>query len=274
MITVSGLYIAPVKSGRMTSLDIAFIGKTGFNYDRLWMAVDAATGMFVAQRSDRGLGIGITSMCLLAPMVVFPFFTLNAPNMPALKLPMAGLPGPEMEVQVWKDHVIAIDQGEEAAEWITQYLSRERPGKYRLVRKAEDGVRAAKHGDAQVAFQDADSFLIISQESLDDLNSRLTDELPMDRFRPNIVISGCLPYEEDHMTRIRIDGVIFTGTTLCVRCPITTTNQLTAVRGKEPLRTLATYRHFERGVVFGKNFLHSSEGMLSVGDEVKVLERD
>src|ERR1051326_1705563 len=121
--------------------------------------------------------------------------------------------------------------------------------------------------------------MIISRPSLNDLNERMGGErLAMDRFRPNIVIDGCDPYGEDHMKRIRINGVELEGMKLCVRCPLTMTDQDTAKRGKEPLRTLSTYRKNpypgENGVVFGRNFNHTGTGTIKIGDEFEVLEWD
>lgn len=97
----------------------------------------------------------------------------------------------------------------------------------------------------------------------------------MDRFRPNIVLSGCEPYEEDQLDRIRVGDVELVGQTLCVRCPVTMTNQQTAERGKEPLRTLAEYRRNPNGdgVVFGRNFNFLGTGNISLEDIVQVLER-
>ena len=128
--------------------------------------------------------------------------------------------------------------------------------------------RRSKIGDGEVAYGDAYPFLMISEESLADLNGRLETPLPMNRFRPNIVVRGGAPYVEDTLDRCRIGGVEFTATTLCIRCPITTTDQRTAVRGKEPLRTLATYRKQPDGVVFGRNFNHAGTGTIRVGDVV------
>lgn len=273
VIIVIGLYCYPVKSCRGLSLQIAEIGRIGMRFDRQWMVVDEQ-GMFVAQRGDGGLGVGIKTMCLIETSRQGSKLALTAPEMPALALPLEGSNGETREVQVWKSKCEAIDQGDEAAGWLTAYLSRERQGNYRLVRMTDEGIRKAKHGESELAFADAYPFLVISQASLDDLNGRLAEPLSMNRFRPNIVLGGSEPYAEDRMRQIRIGALDFFGMTLCVRCPITTTNQLTAERGKEPLRTLATYRKTEDGVVFGRNFNHRGVGAISLGDRVDVLECD
>ena len=114
---------------------------------------------------------------------------------------------------------------------------------------------------------------MISEASLEDLNTRLEDPLPMNRFRPNFVVSGCGPYAEDGWSRLRIGEVSFRVAEPCPRCAITTTNQETAERGKEPLRTLATYRKFDGEVYFGRNLIHDALGTVRVGDPVEPTPR-
>ena len=268
--TVTGLYYYPIKGCRGLAAQRAEVGRMGIRYDRQWMIVDEH-GVFVAQRSDSGMGIGIKSICLIETAVEGESLVLRAPKIPSLSVPLAGRAGNTVETQVWRSICTGVDQGDDAAKWFTEVLSRERRGKYRLIRMPDDGVRRTKRGDIYLAFADGYPFLIISQASLDDLNARLPEPLPMNRFRPNIVIGGAKPYDEDYMSRVRIGGVEFQGKTLCVRCATTTTNQLTAERGKEPLKTLATYRKRENGVIFGRNFAHVGTGTISVGDEVEVL---
>lgn len=272
-ITVNGLYHYPVKSCRGIALPTATIGRMGILFDRQWMVVDAKTGMFVAQRSSADRGVAIKSICLVVPSIQETDLTLEGPGMSPLSLPLSGHPGNNMRVQVWSSNLEAVDQGDEAARWFTDFLSQERPGSYRLVRMPDHGKRPSKYGgEADVGFADAVPFLIISEASLADLNNRLDEPLPMNRFRPNIVLLGCNPYAEDQMERLRINGIEFLGKALCVRCPTTATNQFTAERGKEPLKTLATYRKREMGVVFGKNFNHTGEGVIPVGAVCEVLE--
>jgi uncharacterized protein YcbX len=239
-------------------------------------------GMFVAQREGRGLGAAIKSVCLVRTAIADGTLTLTAPSMPALHVPIGACLAEargserrriEIPVTIWDDSVSAIDQGEEAEAWATELLSRERPGRYRLVRKPDALHRAAKFGDAEVGFGDAYPFLVISEASLADLNARMPAPLPMNRFRPNIVLAGGSPYQEDQLDRFRIGSIEFHGMTLCLRCPTTATNQDTADRGKEPLRTLATYRKTADGVVFGRNFNHSGSGIVKVGDAASLPRR-
>ncbi len=115
-------------------------------------------------------------------------------------------------------------------------------------------------------------FLLISEESLADLNRRLADPLPMNRFRPNLVVAGVEPYEEDRWERIEINGIGIRVVKPCARCVVTTTDQVTARRGKEPLRTLATYREVGGKVMFGQNAVHERTGRLRLGGAVVVTD--
>ena len=144
------------------------------------------------------------------------------------------------------------------------------------MRIADDTVRRADQQFAgandQVGFADGYAFLLTSLASLDDLNRRLASPLPMNRFRPNIVIDGVEPFEEDTWKRIRIDGIEFSVVKPCARCVTTTVDQRTAERSKEPLRTLATFRHVPgRGVMFGQNLVHHGTGTIRVGSAAEIL---
>ncbi len=269
-ISVAALNCYPVKSCRGIALAQAEVDRMGIRYDRQWMVVDERR-MFVAQRGDSGRGVQVRSLAMVETALGTGALVLAAPGMPTLSLPLAGLPGTRESVRIWDSGVEAVDQGPEAGAWFTEFLSRERPGAYRLVRMPDDGVRAASRGRGLLAFADGYPFMILSTASLDDLNRRMPRPLPVDRFRPSVVISAPEPYLEDRMARIRIGGIELTGTTRCVRCPIPTFDQRTLERGKEPLRTLATYRRTSRGVVFGRNFNHAGTGRLAIGDPVEVL---
>ncbi len=122
------------------------------------------------------------------------------------------------------------------------------------------------------SFSDAYPFLMIGQSSLDDLNSRLDEQLPMNRFRPNIVFTGGMPFEEDMMNTFTIGDVTFHGVKLCDRCIMTTINQDTAVKNKEPLKTLARYRFKNNKILFGQNLVHDSLGEIAIDDEIRVSE--
>jgi uncharacterized protein YcbX len=275
-IKISSLHIYPIKSaGGMAVSSLATGHLMSLSLDRRWMVVDD-TGMFVAQRGSRGLGIGIKSTCQVSTHTEGDFLFITAPEMPPLKLPLDGVYGPILRVQVWKDTCLAAYEGKIAAEWFTEFLSRERPGKYRLVRLPEATPRKSRHGIGEMAFADGYPLLVISEASLADLNARMDVPLPMNRFRPNIVVTGCEAFGEDRWQEAvtgERGNICLVGRALCVRCPITTTDQQTAERGKEPLKTLATYRRGPEGeVVFGHYFDYVGAGAMRVGDKVEVVD--
>ena len=261
---VDGLYFYPIKSCRGTSLDTAEVGPRGIVADRQWMIVDE-NGEFLTQRE-------VPRMALVSPRLTGDVLEINGTGLP----PLTVLPSARRErtnVTVWRDRCAAIDEGADAAEWLSNFL--EVP--CRLVRIPDDEKRRADPEyagpDDQVGFADGFSFLLTSRASLDDLNRRLSIPLPMNRFRPNIVVDGTDAFEEDRWKRIRIDGIMFAVAKPCARCVTTTTDQDTAERSHEPLRTLATFRHVAgRGVMFGQNLIHDRSGVLHIGAEVEALE--
>jgi uncharacterized protein YcbX len=179
--------------------------------------------------------------------------------------------GPRRSIRIWDDVVHATDLGDEAARWISSFLGAD----CRVVFMPDDVVRPvdpryAQPGD-RVGFADAYPFLLISQGALGELNRRLKSPLPMNRFRPNLVVDGVPPHAEDGWARIAIGGVMFEVVKPCARCVVTTTDQETGERGHEPLRTLATYRRTNGKVHFGQNLIHQGGGELRVGDAVEVL---
>ena len=123
----------------------------------------------------------------------------------------------------------------------------------------------------RISFADAFSFQVISTESLDALNARLAGPLPMNRFRPNLVVEGAGPFGEDRWTRIRIGPIELDLAGPRARCATTTTDQETGARGVEPLRTLVTFRRDGNEVVFGQDANHRGTGTIAVGMPVEVL---
>jgi len=171
--------------------------------------------------------------------------------------------------------MIADDCGDAPAEWLSQFLG----GSLRLVHmgaKYDRPVSLERAGAGHsVSFADGFPFLIVSEASLANLNSRLAVPLPMNRFRPNFVVAGCEPHAEDTWHRYRIGDLVFRNIDACARCPITTTDQLTGERAKEPLKTFATYRRDPRDttdVIFGFNVVHETKrGTVRVGDAITLL---
>ncbi len=260
---LSGIYYYPIKSCRGYALDAALLEPRGLQHDRRLMITDPA-GVFLTQRE-------YPRLALIAPVIDGDSLLLQTPTMPPLRLECRD-DGQRVPVKIWQDETIAIDQGALAADWLSTFLQ----VTCRLVRIAPDSIRpvtpqyATSPAD-QVGFADGFPLLLIAQASLDDLNTRLAAPLGMERFRPNLVVAGCAAYAEDTWSRIRIAGIEFDLVKPCARCVITTTDQATAERGREPLRTLATYRTIQGKVMFGQNVVHSRAGRLQIGDLVEII---
>ena len=199
--------------------------------------------------------------------------TATAPNMPEISI-VADNTEKRYDVKVWRDTCIGVDQGDAIAAWFSTFLG----VVCRVVHMPEDYMRqvdpryATKEQD-QVAFSDSYPFLLVNEASLADLNARMQEPVPVNRFRPNIVVQGTLPYDEDMWRKISIGQVTFHIVKASTRCPVTTTDQTTAVAGKEPLKTLATYRRAQKGVIFGQNLIHEHKGIICLGDTVEVVEK-
>jgi len=261
---VSALYYYPIKSCAGIALEAATLSRTGIEFDRLLMLVDEQ-GRFITQRE-------YPHLALVQPTQTGHTLSITAPDMQSITFEL-DYTRSRSSVVVWRSTCEAIDQGETLAQWFSDYLGTS----CRLVLMAEDCVRFinpdyAHTSEDSVSFADGYPFLLISTASLADLNSRLADPLPMNRFRPNIVITGCEAFAEDKWQTVHIGEVSFKVAKPCVRCVITTTNQETAERGKEPLRTLARYRNIPgQGVIFGQNLVHHHLGTVQVGDTVSVI---
>lgn len=265
MIRVSSLAIYPVKSCGRVEVDTAEVCATGFRHDRRWMVV-GEDGVFLSQRKHPDLA-------RVQVRLQGDRLALEARGTPALEVMFDPAPGPKKVVTVWDDECIAIDEGAEAAGWFSSFLGRS----VRLVRLADDDARplgaTSAHPGDRVSFADGFPFLLLSAASVDDLNRRLSLPVPMDRFRPNIVVEGCPSYSEDRWYRLRIGDVDFRVAKACARCVVTTVDQSSGRKGREPLRTLSTYRTVDGQVLFGQNLIHEGRGVIRVEDPVEVLER-
>jgi MOSC domain-containing protein len=257
---LAALNIYPIKSARGIALAESEVDGFGLRYDRRWMVVDDS-GQFLSQRSH-------SRLALVVPSIAGDELRVDAPGMPTLEIPLHPSPTVATTVAVWDDVCPATWVGEPAACWFSEFLG----SACSLVHMPDDVVRPADSKfapqEAKVSFADGFPFLLISEESLADLNRRLAEPLPMNRFRPNLVVAGGGPYEEDRWVCIEIGGIRLRVVKPCGRCVVTTTDQTTGERGKEPLRTLATYRKRDGEVMFGQNVVHEGGGRLRVGDPV------
>ena len=278
-VTVEELNIYPLKSGRAIAKQSVRIGRTGFEWDRNWMTVDR-TGKFLSQRTH-------PLLAQIVPEVSSDALVLNAPGRSALRVPHAtegaatgaaeGRPGAgsRVAVKVWDDPCEGVDQGDEASAWLTGFLSEA----VRLVRVVSEPKRIAKPKYAgsdshSVAFSDGFPILVVNRASLEDLNTRMPEPVPMNRFRPNIVLGGLPAFAEDRIDSVRIGDVELRLVKPCTRCIITSTDQQTGERTTNPLPVLRTFR-FDRallGVTFGENAIVTTGvgASLEVGTEAVV----
>jgi len=257
---LSSLHVYPIKSCGGFSPEAWDVDDHGLLYDRRWMVVDPG-GDFITQRDQ-------PRMALIRVGVSYPHLTVEAPGMPKLTLPLEPVGGRQLRVRVWADQVDAWLPDQRADQWFAEFLGLPCGLAYMpdAVLRPVDPDYAAPW--REVSFADAFPFLIVGQASLDELNRRLAEPVPMDRFRPNLVLAGAEPYAEDRWRRIRIGDLTFELVKPCARCVITTTDQATAARGVEPLRTLAGYRTIDGKVMFGQNALHDMAGWVKKGESV------
>lgn len=267
--TLAGITIYPLKSAAGIALPEAVLDALGLRHDRRW-AVAGADGGVLTQRTRPRLAR--IRVALEGGSLV-----LGAPGMPRLELPLEPAGGPSarrQEVVVWKDRVTALRAGERATRWISDWLDEPCALVYMpaSTRRPVDPTYAV--GEDRVSFADGFPLLLLSEASLDGLNRRLDVPLPMNRFRPNLVVRGVGAHAEDRWRRIRIGGIVFHVVKSCGRCAITTVDQETGTRGQEPLRTLARYRRAAARVLFGRYLVHRGTGGVRVGDAIEVLETD
>jgi uncharacterized protein YcbX len=245
--TLSGLFIYPVKSARGIACPSARLTPLGLEWDRQWMIVDER-GVFLSQRTHPHLA-------RLVPQIEADALVLAAPELTELRVPLdAG--GEALEVKVWRDRVSAITQGPHADEWLSWAVGQP----VRLVRVAPAMGRHANPKfagpvPAPIGFPDGYPFLVCNRASLEDLNTRLPAPIPMERFRPNLVLEGVPPWAED-----RIDTLIFEGLTVklvkpCTRCSIPSLDPETGAPSIDPTPVLKRFRFNRelRGVTFGEN---------------------
>lgn len=291
---VRDLFVYPLKSAAGIRLDRAPLDACGIVDDRRWMLIDA-DGQFLTQRE-------LPRLALVRAVPHADGLVLDAPALPIARLAIER-PGPaatRRAAAIWEDECEVVDCGDAAASWLEELLE----VACRLVYRPADADRLVDQTYGQphdrVGLSDGFPLLLIGHASLDALNARLAaigaPPVPMNRFRPNVVIEGAAPHAEDVWRRLAIhaaddetpmetagggdDGDDGDDRRLrldvvkpCARCAIVPVDQTTGVRGLEPLRTLATYRRGPNGkVYFGQNVIHRGQGSIAVGDAVRIVE--
>jgi uncharacterized protein len=263
-ITISSLIYYPIKACRGFEVETVQVERMGLQNDRRMMVV-TPDGKFLTQRE-------FPRLALVTPRLHEGTLELCAPNYDSIQVGVqaTGIP---VSVDVWKSKgVQAIDQGEKAAQWFSDWLGTG----VRLVHIADGYMRRvspdyAVHPDDHTGFADGYPILLVSEEGLQDLNSHLETPVPMNRFRPNVVVKGCEPFAEDGWNRIRAGDVELAVVKPCARCEVTTIDKNTLESSKEPLKTLGKYRKHKLGAIFGQNVIPLNEGTLRLGMSVEVL---
>jgi len=260
MATLTELVIYPIKSCAGLSVPEAHLALDGLSangvHDREWMLV-TPDGLFLTQRE-------VPRMATVTPRIDATKLIVNTPGMPPLHLPLAhDATAPTIEVLLWEDHIPAADCGDAAASWFATAIGvpcrlvRFRPDVHRPTSiKWTNGVPAATR------FSDGYPILLIGQASLDDINAKLAQagraKLPMNRFRPNVVVDDIAAFEEDFVAAFRSDGVALRPVKPCARCPIPAVDQVTGIPGPDPLDILQAWRanpRMDGAVTVGMNVI-------------------
>ena len=265
---LSEINIYPVKSLKGISLNEAVIEDRGLRHDRRWMLVDE-NNQFLTQRE----------FPVMARIKIdFDRDRLTASiDDSTIRVPMAPSTDEFHTAKIWNSTVRSEYYPPEVDEWFSESLGT----KCRLVAMPEGAHRpvspyyAVRRFKDTVSYADGYPFMVLSQASLDDLNSRLAEPVPMNRFRPNFVIAGTEAFAEDKWKIIIIGSTVFHVVKPSERCVLTTVDQEKGEKtGKEPLRTLSIFRTFKGKVLFGQNLIaENAGGIVKVGDVVEILER-
>lgn len=258
-VSVKQLYIYPVKSLAGIPLDQSNVDSMGLQYDRRWMVV-SPEGNFITQRTD-------PKMALINTSLTDGRLTLSMANKEAHEVPLTTANSEQMDVVVWKDSLTASKVGAETDAWLSDALGIA----CHLVYIEEDVVRQcdldfSDEGD-RTGFADGFPILIVSEESLKDLNDKLESPVDMRRFRPNIVVTGFDAFAEDKLSLFSIGDIPMKGVKICSRCPMPMNDPDLGERtSQEPIATLSTYRKWDGKIFFGMNVIQQKQGVISVGD--------
>ncbi|WP_281636347.1 MOSC domain-containing protein [Flavobacterium marginilacus] len=270
MLELSEIWVYPVKSLGGIQQQESNVTDRGLELDRRWLLVDA-DGRFLSQRE-------YPELALFKPEIAGDSLRITQRVLSEsidVQLRPVFSKEEKIEVTVWEDTIEAYEVSKDSSDWFTKLLG----FPVRLMYMPDDSERKLDPdysitGNEITSFSDAYPFLIIGQSSLDDLNGRLETKVPMNRFRPNFVFTNGEAFEEDNWREFKIGNISFVGVKPCDRCVMTTVDQEKGVvSGKDPLKTLAQYRNFGNKVLFGQNVIGLGLGIVSVGDEVKVLSK-
>jgi|FLOH01.1.fsa_nt_gi uncharacterized protein len=262
------IWIYPIKSCSGIHLNSSEVEDRGFPLDRRWLLIEE-NGTFISQRNSPKLG-------QIKISYHQDHLHITSAGKDALTLEFSAATPTKIEAQIWKDTVQGSWISKECDAWFSDILNRP----VRLVHMNSEVHRPLENPALpsnrtfEVSFADGYPYLLTNQASLDDLNGRLDQPIPMDRFRSNLVVSGFEAFAEDSWKRISIGAVEFLVVKPCARCLVTTIDQESGIASKEPLKTLATYRKQNGKVNFGMNLIALTRGVVSRGDPLDILEQD
>lgn len=260
---LTSIYIYPIKSCGRISLEFSRIAQRGLPFDREWVLVDKE-GTMVTQREAAGMALIQPALSQAGAL------SLTAPGMTPYVVPKVVDNGTTQAVDVWGTDALGVDQSDETAKWFSDYLKMP----VRLMRYSQHSTRVTQQpkpdgSNSPLTFTDLAPLLVISEESLANLNQRLAEPVPMDRFRPSLVIKGLGEFAEDTCRTLTINGVTLHAQKPCARCVMTTIDQTAAVsRAPEPLHTLSAYRNQGKKVMFGYYYQADNDGSVSTGDKL------
>lgn len=260
-IKIKSIHIYPIKSLKGIELSSSEVERRGLKYDRRWMLVDEQ-GRFISQRENHQLALLKTSI----NQDILTVTDLTGSQDP-LTYEMSEPDSEPIEVSIWDDQCLAKPLDQEVNEWFSRFMGKS----VRLVYMHDESNRPADPRYAisksdQVSFADGYPILILSQASLDLLSEKVGETIPANRFRPNILIDGLEAHAEDELRKVSINQVQLAGVKPCARCVMITIDQQTGEKGKEPMKTLNTYRKKGNKILFGYNFIPTELGEISVGD--------
>ncbi|MEZ4742813.1 MAG: MOSC N-terminal beta barrel domain-containing protein [Bdellovibrionota bacterium] len=263
---VESLWIYPIKSCRGISIQTMQIDKLGPLYDRNWMIVDQ-NGVFVTQRKFPKMARIETF--LLKDMLTITIDGFGQENVTFID--SQKLKAEMQSVKIWQDEVTAINGTTRVDALLSDFLKS--PVKLVQIDKHNPRLRQKEDIEFTVGFADSRPFLLTNIASHEDLSNRVGEDIPISRFRPNIVIKNQSAYSEDEWESLKIGNIEFRQSVACDRCIIPTVDQKTGEKtGAEPLKTLKSYRLHSKSIVFGRRLVHKNPGLIQIGDLVKAHE--
>ncbi len=260
---LSKIFIYPIKSLRGIEVTEWTADSKGLVYDRRWMLVDA-DNQFLSQRK-------LPRMALISTALTATHLLVSAPEMPDLAIPLAEHSEDQLLAEIWHDHCFTYMVSEAANLWFSSFL--EVPSK--LVYQPDNCIRQVDqdyaHPADETSLSDGFPFLLVSENSLRALNSKLAEPVTMARFRPNLVVSGCEAFAEDTWREITIGTIQFRLPKPCSRCSVPNVDPWTATTGKEPIQTLNSFRKWQNKIYFGQNAIHNAAGTLQQRMPINIL---